>query len=110
MLKKICICKLSIEYAYNPIWIDIRLSRLPFLIDCDTFECPFFSSSLHTRVVGIAELVPDSERGTQHCHTSTVDSPTQPWFVNIMQCRAYLSTRPEQSEKILTSQQKRERA
>ena len=63
MLIKICICKLSIEYAYNPIWIDIRLSRLSFLIDCDTFESCFSSSSLHTHVVGIAELVSDINSG-----------------------------------------------
>ena len=30
-------------------------------------------------MVDIAELVWDSERGTQHCQASTVDSPTQPW-------------------------------
>ena len=86
------ICILWSAYAYNPmhiikfiriksntLWIDIRWSRLPFLIDWETFECSFSSSSFHTHVVGIAELLSDSGRWTQHCQTSTVDSPTQPW-------------------------------
>ena len=84
------ICILWSAYAYNPmhinkficiklniLWIDIRLSRLSFLID---FESYFSSSSLHSRVVEIAELVWDCERGTRLSSVNNESPPpTQPW-------------------------------